>query len=118
MFCDVARKTFNILMEERLLQDSRRTVNHNVLMYFNVAHRIVLISEATLKMTLAAPKQGELPKPGIAKPKHSSEKIHLEEQIVALEPRILNCIPHFIRQFRRQDLISIQQQDPFILERQ
>src|ERR1019366_5119534 len=116
MFGDVAGKSFDILMEERVLQDSRRTINNNVFMDFDVTHRIVLVSETALKITFSAPKQREFPKPTIAKAKHSSEKIQPEEQIVALVPRIPNCMLHFIRQFRGQDLVSIQQQYPFILE--
>ncbi len=76
------------------------SVHDYMLMDLDITHRVILVSQAALEVSFSAPKQRQLPEPAIAKAKHSSEKIQPEEHIVALEPRIPNCMLHFIRQFR------------------
>ena len=47
-----------------------------------------------------------------------SEKIHLQADGIPVHLRVLQRAPNFFHQFRRQDLIRIQQQNPVVGERQ
>ena len=47
-----------------------------------------------------------------------SEKIHLQADGISVHSRVLNRTPNFFRQFRRQDFIRIEQQNPVVRERQ
>src|SRR5579864_7911855 len=117
MFCNVAGKSLDILMDKRMLQASCFAIDDHMFVYFDITHGVVLVPKTALEMTFSASEKRQLPKSAVAKPKHPSEKFQLEEHIVPLEPGIPNCLLHFSSQVRSQNLVGIQQQDPIVLER-
>src|SRR5579864_151077 len=117
MFCNVAEKSLDILMDKRVLQASCFAIDNYMFVYFNITHGVVLVSKTALEMTFSASKERQLPKSAVAKPKHPPEKFQLEEHIVALESGIPNCLLHFSSQVGSQNLVGIQQQDPIALQR-
>ena len=92
--------------------------HHDMLVHFHVAHRRILFFEAALEAPLAPAKQRKLVKAGAAVAQLSSQKKHSQGNVIAVESRILNRFPDFLRKFRSQRLIGIQQQNPIIGKRQ
>src|ERR1700722_19467124 len=100
-----------------MLQLPDTTVHDDMLMHLDIAHRLILIFQSALEVSFAAPKKRQLPETVSSKAKFPSKKIEPKENPVADEMRTANSLPNLIGQIRGQHLVSVQQQDPIILER-
>src|ERR1700730_2519130 len=101
MFCDVAGKSFDILMDKRVLQASCLAIDNHMFVHFDITHGVILVPETAFEVTFSVSEQRQLPKSGVAKPKRPSEKFQPEEHIVALESGIPNRLLHFSSQLGR-----------------
>jgi hypothetical protein len=93
------------------------TIHDYMLMDLNVTHRGILISQTALKVSFAAPEERQLPKTVSPKSKFLPKKRDPKENPVPNEIGIANCLSNLVSQGRGQNLVSIQQQDPIVLER-
>src|ERR1035438_10169806 len=87
-------------------------------MDLDVGHRTILIFQATLKTSSSLAKKRQFPEAGIATPQNPSEKIHPQADGISVRHRVWERAPNFFNQFRRQDLIGIEQQNPVAGKRQ
>src|ERR1017187_1764677 len=93
------------------------TVHDYVLMDLDITHRVILVSQAAFEVSFAAPEKRQLPETVSSKAKLPPKKIDPKENPVPDEIGIANGLFNLISQVRSQNLVSIQQQDPIVLER-
>ena len=101
-----------------MLQLPDTTVHDDMFMDLDIAHRLILISQSALEVSFAAPKKRQFPETVSSKAKFSSKKIEPKENPVPDEIGIANGFPNLIGQIWGQHLVSVQQQDPIVLERE
>jgi hypothetical protein len=94
------------------------TVHDYMLMDLDITHRVILVSQAALEVSFAAPKKRQLPETVSSKAKFPPKKIEPQENSVPDEIGIANSFSNLITQIRGQHLVSIQQQDPIVRERE
>ena len=93
------------------------TVHHYMLVDFDIAHRLILILQTALEVSFATPEKRQLPEAVSSKAKFPPKKTEPKENLVPHEIGIANGIFNLISQVRGQNLVSIQKQDPVVLER-
>ena len=105
-------------MDKRIFQPRRLSLDHYTLVCFHVTHGSILIFESAFEAALAAAKQANAGvKAGISVAKHPSQEKHAQSKIVAVVSGILYGLADFLRRFRRQYFVGIQEKNPVISER-
>src|SRR5581483_8567978 len=103
-------------MHKPRLQLSRRALNHDVLVDLHVAHRRILLPGTALKVSHASTKQGQFVESRTAMAQPPPEKMHVQPDVVAADSWIANRALNFCMEFRRDGLVRVQEQDPFVLK--
>src|SRR5579864_7224040 len=104
-------------MGQSMPQFADTTVHDYMLMNLDITHRVILVSQAALEVSFDAAKKRQLPETVSSKAKFPPQKIDPKENLVPAEIAIANDLSNLITQIRRQNLVSVQQQDPIVLER-
>src|SRR5579872_447371 len=118
MLLDIAGKRLDVVMDERVLQLSSFSLDHDMLMYLHIGHRSILVLEAAFESAFATAKQRELPESGAAVTQKPSQEIHAQRNVVAVAVRILNGPANLLDQFRSEGLVGINQENPVKRERE
>ena len=101
MLLDVAGKRFHVVVDDGILQLSRRAFCHDVLVHLHVGHGSVLLFKAAFEAAFAAAEERKLPEAGLAVMQHTTEKMHAQCNVVARDIRILDRSSNFFFEFGR-----------------
>src|SRR5439155_21038442 len=106
------------MMKQRIAEHPYIPVNDDVLVHFHVTHRAVLVLEAAFESALPAAKERQLAETCIAVAERAPQKEHLQCDVISIEVVILDRLAHLFRELWCEGLVSIQQDNPVVCDRQ